>query len=654
MSGQELVCIRKLTSSDLGWFAIHRPTTASKQRAININADIAERLLSARAYLANGVELRCRCLYPGGEHSETRPLWKVGKNWRLGGPKLEGASFRNVREGDILLLKSPIHNDGDEEVAFTFVSATSDPELHRWLVQREPSLESESMAAVASGSDVFKLLAEKFFGASPNEAAPEVHEPAVRVGQTSPSRPPKTATSQIRATPVTPMPREEDAPSKPRTVHERIRSPHIMSQMLRVSGDLSAEAQYEFARVLELLSEQLRGALTAAGMISTITREHGSFWSEVNGKKIAFVDGGMANLSMLGSAPIAARVGGYIVTPGMRGDDRESFLMVKHLIDELYVAPPTQGGVYVGLFPDTGALRDAARIAVEAAGAVHILEDHRDVAFVFLHGALVNPVSRYTDLMEEGRSIAQFPNFSQKAIEVLLPTADRQRSGLDANFIRVYLRQLELLRQSPAVVCGVVERESQASSVYRQLVERVITHPAVPALLPKAPDDWAHWFLTMAEQFRVTDTLLFRCVLQPGEVLTAVPIDRNELRRAPRAWATDIHQYPQPWVSYLLPTEWGLPVRFELFEKDLSRFSALSRLVMHCAWLLPRYAFPVGLDIVDKYAKVPNWMTRPINTNTAVQALRRAMDAGDMATFDALRRMLCGSTRDWLFRPKVT
>lgn len=141
--------------------------------------------------------------------------------------------------------------------------------------------------------------------------------------------------------------------------------------------------------------------------------------------------------------------------------------------------------------------------------------------------------------------------------------------------------------------------------------------------------------------------------LNPSEVLTPVVIDRNEMRRAPAAWASDIQQYPKPWVSYLLPTEWVQPVRIEIFQKDLGHFRSLARLLMHCSWLLPRYAFPVGLDIVDKYAKVPNWMSRPINTNTAVQALRRAMDAGDTGTFDALRRMLCGSTRDWLFRPQL-
>ena len=641
MPDQEIICIRTLTISDLGWFAVHRPTTASKQRAANINADIAIRLLSSRAVNAGGVELTCRCLYPGGEHTEKRNLWKVGKNWRLGGPKLEGDVFRNVREGDFLLLRSPIHNDGGKEVSLNFISAAGDADTHQWLMQREPDLQSGSMTAVVTGSEVFKALGLKFFGSASDEtktAYPAMSKKPIPV--------------PLRTKPVPPMPRDEEAGQKPRTVRDRIRSPHIMSQMLKVSSDLSAEAQYEFMKVLELLAEQLRRALSAAGMISVISRGHKALWNEVRGAKTAFVDGGMANLNMLGSAPVAARVGGYIVTPGQSGDEREQFVMVKHLIDELYVPPPG-GGVYAGLFPDTGALRDAARISVESAGAVYILQEQPDVRYLFLHGALVNPVSRYTDLMEDGRPVAVFPDFSPKALGILLPAGEQERTGRDANFVRVYLRQLQLLQRSASVVCGVVERESQASSVYRELIARVIDHPAVPPVLPKSPGDWAQWFLHRADEFRVTDALLFRCVLEPGEVLTPVAIDRNEMRRAPRAWAEDIQQYPQPWVSYLLPTEWGQPVRIELFEKDRERFEELARLVMHCAWLLPRYAFPVGLDIVDKYAKVPNWMARPVNTNTAVQALRRAMDAGDTGTFNALRHMLCGSARDWLFRPKL-
>lgn len=639
----EIICIRRLTRSDLGWFAAHRGTAASKQRAVNINADVAKQLVSPEAWDAGGLDVLCRCIWPGAEHEQTRSLWKVGKNWRFGGPKLEGAAFEHVTEGDFFVLRSASGNDGNSGMTVTFVAAATEPERHARMGTRWGGSLSANMLAAGSGSVDFNDLATMLF---PSEApAPVAASPAPAAGR-------QTRTPVVKKR-FAPMPRDgEEAAQRPRTLHERIRSPHIMSQMLKVSGDLSAGAHLEFMQVLEALAGDLRRVLTAAGMIRTVERNHGALWGEVRGQRIAFVDGGMANLSMLGAAPVAARVGGYIVRPGVTGDDREQFIMVKHLIDELYTPVPGNG-IYAGMFPDPGALRDAARISVEAAGGVQIVSQEADVQYLFLHGALVNPVSRYTDLMDGGQVVATFPDFSPKAQEVLLPEGERGREGRDANFVRVYLRQLELLRDSAAVVCGVVERESQATSVYGRLIDIAITHPDVPAQLSKVPDEWAAWFGHTAEMFRVTDSLLFRCVLQPGEYLAPVDIDRNEVRRAPQAWMQDIQRYPMPWVSYLMPTEWGQPVRVEIFERDLERFNALARLIMHCAWLLPRYAFPVGLDIVDKYAKVPNWMTRPVNTNTAVQALRRALDAGDTATFDAMRRMLCGSTRDWLLRPKL-
>jgi hypothetical protein len=278
--------------------------------------------------------------------------------------------------------------------------------------------------------------------------------------------------------------------------------------------------------------------------------------------------------------------------------------------------------------------------------------------WVFQHGALVNPVSRYTDLMKQERVAHHFPEFSPMALKELLPPSESRRSGRDANFISVHLRQLQLLQQSSAVVCGVIERESTTSSVIKAVLNSLDDDQIAP-LLPTPPAVWKTWFRTTVDPGddddgdaqRITDSLLFRCVLEPGEVLKPVAIDRNEMRRAPRAWHDVIGQYPKPIVSYIQPTEWNAPIRVEMFEKDTEIFEETAALVIHCAMLLPQYAFPVGLDIVDKFAKIPNWMSRPINTHTAVQALRQALDHGDDKLFDNLRRILCGTNRDWLLRP---
>jgi hypothetical protein len=332
--------------------------------------------------------------------------------------------------------------------------------------------------------------------------------------------------------------------------------------------------------------------------------------------------------------------------------------MLKHLIDELYAH--ADGGVYDDSFPDIGALRDAARISIEAAGAVQMLRDRPGVKWILVHGALVNPVSRYTDVMRDGKVRHRFPDFSEVALAELLP-GEPPRTGRDRNFISVYLRQVQLLRDSTSIVCGVVEREATTTSVIRAVLDS-LEDDVIERFLPVSPAEWKRWFRDQvdpaddpdSEGQRITDSLLFRCLLEEGEALIPVKVDRNDKRRAPPAWRDDyIVHYPPPYVSYVHVSEWSAPIRLEMFKDDLTSFPDAAKLVTHCALLLPRYAFPVGLDIVDRFAKVPNWMTRPINTYTTVQALKRALDAGDVRTFDALRRMLCGSGREWLLRPGI-
>lgn len=77
------------------------------------------------------------------------------------------------------------------------------------------------------------------------------------------------------------------------------------------------------------------------------------------------------------------------------------------------------------------------------------------------------------------------------------------------------------------------------------------------------------------------------------------------------------------------------------------------RLLYHTARLLPRYAFPVGLDIVDKYAKVPEWLSGNISARLAATVLNRAMAEGDARLIAQVRRLLSHTPRDFFYRPKA-
>lgn len=650
MTGRaEIIVVRSLTDTDLALFAVHRRAERGRQRAININAPHARRLLGPALLAAGGGLLDCELRFDGEVVREARRLSKQGRNFRLSGRKVPGEAFAALDSRDFMLIRSVVHNDGDAPVAVTFVSRNKDAVLHAGLVARLERRLRNSMTACETGDELFDHLA---LHCPP--AAPPARRPNARTEQ-----PPRTLIRERSRPAIPPMPRDlprERPAGAPRSVKDKVRSPLIMERMLQVAGDLSGPAQLRFMDTVEALATELRALLLEADGIIKLRHDHSALWERMAGQPVGFIDGGLANLATLGSAPVAARVGGYVVTPGDYSPERESFTTLKYLIDELYA---DKGGVFAESYPDISGLRDAARIAIEAAGAVRLAKERPDVRWLMLHGALVNPVSRYTDQREDRKLRHRFPPFSDKALGDLLPGhGTLPDEHAERVFVSVYRKQLEALQASDAVVCGVVERESSSTSVSVAL-SRWLPDDIIRDLTGSDANDWRSEFRealnpaddSEAEGQRISDSLLFRVMLEPGEALRPVPIDRNDERRAPKDWWPVIQGYPKPWVSYLQPTEWSAPVRIELFEKDVPRFQEAGELVFHCALLLPRYAFPVGLQIVDQFAKIPNWMSRPVNTHTTVTALRQALDSGNMSLFDSIRRMLCGSSREWLLRP---
>ena len=70
--------------------------------------------------------------------------------------------------------------------------------------------------------------------------------------------------------------------------------------------------------------------------------------------------------------------------------------------------------------------------------------------------------------------------------------------------------------------------------------------------------------------------------------------------------------------------------------------------------LLPRYGFPVGLDIVDKYAHVPAWLTSAYS-KLIRHHLGVSLQKGEISDLEMRRilvRAIYMSHRDWIFRPQ--
>ena len=419
-------------------------------------------------------------------------------------------------------------------------------------------------------------------------------------------------------------------------IKERFRNPHLLAELVKIAVTRSSATQSKFLRALEAAAVAVRDSLEANGLIHRIPKDHKNLWRSVEGRPICFVDGGMANLSSLGTEPVAVRVGSFTVIPGDKSNSRENFRMEKQLVAELFDTD-SEEAVYEDIFEDPSKLRDVARISLEASAALQASKRAPRPDFLFMHGALVNPVSAYAD--------SHFPAFSENGLRILSAPRSGEWSSRENDFVVVYLELLRALQESKTNVISVVERASFSSLVSRTWLTKFKEDEGGPGavLLEKSKK--------VLQEFRISDSVLFNAILCEGEYLEPLEVDRNTLSKTPDHSRAIIEQYPKPFVTYLAVGVSAQPLRVEFFGPPPAGYEECLKLVYHCCCLMPNYAFPAGLDIVDKFAKVPNWMNRPIHSSMAVQMMKRAMDTGNVRIIAAAKQMLCGTKRDWFLRP---
>ena len=98
------------------------------------------------------------------------------------------------------------------------------------------------------------------------------------------------------------------------------------------------------------------------------------------------------------------------------------------------------------------------------------------------------------------------------------------------------------------------------------------------------------------------------------------------------------------------------PVRVEVF-RDLGERQIVEAAIRAYLYsrLLPGYGFPVGLDIADKHAQVPAWLTDAYSKMIRFH-LSASLQRGEI-TDAQMQRLLVSAIyaqhRDWLFRPGI-
>lgn len=430
-------------------------------------------------------------------------------------------------------------------------------------------------------------------------------------------------------------------------------SPHIIVPLFAHVLSLSSSENIDFPLVLKTAAEQLRGLLIdeSAGppRIKKIQRGHAKFWAEMLGERIAFLDGGVARISGIPSIePLALRVGVYCVTPGeLNLREREDWELVPYVIGDVvkrldgYDEPP-----------DNKRLQEASRYILEPLTGLDYLRRNTDVRFMFVHGPLVNQFAVYNEgepnylPVIEPQFLARY-DIDEQAVTSLLTGIPKSSRGvlLWNQFMAVYGALMKQLFSCTIPIAGVVERTAGSWVAHAVLRELVAGR--------RTTEGYAQRIIGVIERFQISDDFLFGCILEEGEYLEPVEINKNPDRRAVPHWAEVVRQYPTPFATVLKTSSTGFPYRVEMNPAATSSSSTLLRLLYHTSRLLPRYAFPVGLDIVDKYAKVPDWLSRGVSARITADVLRRALNTGDPKVVAQVRQFLARTPRDFFYRPQI-
>ncbi len=369
---------------------------------------------------------------------------------------------------------------------------------------------------------------------------------------------------------------------------------------------------------------------------------------------VAFVDGGISKIDVGLGVPLIVRAGIFRVKQGERDlDKRETFDHFPLMLGQL------RGGLKAN-----SKYGDVVREIVELGALVTALEDDRfsDIRMLMLHGPLQFVSGPFFDhwfypedceqmlgLADDRphvkRVLAEFTGWCSQCE---LRGNDRckldiERQHLPAVCMLAFLQQYIFRRaaEKDVLVCGVIERS----------FGRGITKHVVRSILQRSPEVFERLLgsLEMAgrgsstqavailDATRYNDAVLLALALDRAEYLDWYPVDPMLRIQDER-----VELFPKVQTTFVRTSSAKYPMRIEApASYDVSQLSEILGRAFDYASLLPNYAFPIGLDIVDKFAAIPSWMTKAYKQLILAQFGRLMLgDYVDMTDVERLQTMV--------------
>lgn len=475
------------------------------------------------------------------------------------------------------------------------------------------------------------------------------------------------------------------------------RQPHLMLKLaenaLTVAENLRDNYFRNTTKFIKHLRQRVYGDhQNEEPLLKTFSADAGE-WALFRGEVVTFIDGGIGKVELSSQIPILLRVGSYSVKTGAtKLSERESFGYYPVILGNL------DGGS-----KERKDFTDIVRITAELLAGLSALHRTSELRVLMFHGPLVYMMGAYAghtpwtegdiDLFLEhystdpslGKSLKDeflrkakvdlYPRMTQRPDEWVKRCVFEPLSWMA--FLYRKLIQFAQSRRPVPIIAGVVERGGTLTEFSRNvLLERVFRGLRTKGNESYFNEMFGRKDLTtpkaLLDKLGYTDSLLLGMLLRCGDRSEDWMVDKyGGLREMGRVSlpgeaydeSVDFSALRQidigfPRVSgfYIHVAETTEPIRIEIFT-DLGGEqveNAAERCFLYSR-LLPQYGFPVGLDIADKHAKIPAWMTDAY-AKMIRHHLGVSLQHGEIKDAE-LRRILVQAIymthRDWLFRPRV-
>lgn len=451
--------------------------------------------------------------------------------------------------------------------------------------------------------------------------------------------------------------------------------PYIFHIINSTSLLLAKEIRKEFIHLTDDITLKYKGKRTFSDGSQKFFQVNPPTWKDVKGEIACFIDGGVGQKEFFTKIPLIIRSGIFRVITGERNlDEREKFEIYPMLVGELeQVKKESQDYIAV------------TRIIIELLSSFKVIEDpdYDPTDILISHGPLIHRLSQYS-----GHYIGE-----TDLIHILNNTGSTNK--IDANKLLNGFRQncnscqhkserCEKYRKNQILmaVCFIqyvfeliftrIKENSNKPLLYGVVERSRLKEYSKILLLPEIflnyPDMFKDYQIALTgDLFKDTkklldktnyhDALLLSLILEEGEFTKPFMAEEPEVFTGFKSDLDFMGKKLQDTIpfkySYLKVKSNTFPIRIEFpayyKEKDIE--TVINRAYMYSR-LLPNYAFPIGLDIVDKFAKVPQWMT---DAFTKLISVKLSIEAShqNLEEFKQLMGIILMQKRDWLYRPKI-